>query len=184
MLDGGSRTFACSASAQRRSVRRLQAGYDSRSRHRSQFWSQLSPFATVRADVGTPAVRSAHPRGRLETQARGLGSGLGSRPRGFESRILRHSHQGKRRNARCTNRRSGTPRNSSAEDAAERCSPAGAQATPRASSADPTGTLVLEAVSYNRKATEFQKRSPSAELHHDVGHQLRIGLVGHMGVTG
>jgi hypothetical protein len=29
----------------------------------SQFWAQSSPFATVPADVGTPALRSAHVRG-------------------------------------------------------------------------------------------------------------------------
>ena len=43
---------------------------------RSQFWSQLSLFATVRADTGTPAARSAHPKGRLETEVADLESGL------------------------------------------------------------------------------------------------------------
>src|SRR5215210_8227521 len=38
------------------------AGTTAGSTRRSQFWSQLSVSATVRADTETPAARSAHPR--------------------------------------------------------------------------------------------------------------------------
>jgi hypothetical protein len=55
-----------------------QGRVDSGSRRRSQFWSQLSPFATVRIDVKTPTVRTAHSRGRLETSTCGLGKQVGT----------------------------------------------------------------------------------------------------------
>ena len=47
------------------------------SRLRSQFRSQLSPFATVLGDAVPPAFRSPRTGGRLETQARGLGKRVG-----------------------------------------------------------------------------------------------------------